>query len=235
VDVVGTAGSIQTPLGKIPVPPKITFTLEPDPLYPDIHQQLTTIEFSKSNSSRAAVTAPPFGTLLETSDLSIESVFFNSQTSEYELVDDFRTIAVMVGNKVPVEIPDLFADTNGDGVIGAGDILYSLVDLRQYLLHPPSFSLGDHFTIVNGTVASLPGMWFSATPFSFSPNSGFTSASALLAAGGLSGDSVAGGSHTLVSTPEPSSWAMLVGGFGLTGWAMRRARRGVGPARTSFG
>jgi len=232
--LVGTGGDIHTGGGVLHVPPSATFNLKADPKYPDIHQQLQTTTVPKSKSLSAAVSAEPVGTPLATSDLSIESVIFNSQTSEYELVDDFRTIAVLVGNKIPVEIPDLFADTNGDGEIGAGDILYSLVDLQQYLLNPPSFSLSDHFTIVDGTVAALPGMWFSATPFSFSPSGGFTSTSAFLPGGGFSGDAVVDGSHTLTSTPEPSSWALLVSGFGLAGWIMRRGRHAAERSRHAY-
>ena len=65
-------------------------------------------------------------------------------------------------------MPDLYADTNGDGVIGTGDNLYSLINLNDALTVPePSFSLGDPFNIVNGRVAELPSMYFSSTPFVF--------------------------------------------------------------------
>jgi hypothetical protein len=108
-------------------------------------------------------------------------------------------------------------------MIGAGDTLYSLVDLQQFLLAPPSFSMSDHFAIVNGTVAGLPGMWFSTTPFTFSPGGGFTPSSmALLSTGGFSGDGVVDAIHTLSSSPEPGTWALMLAGFGAVGWSLRR-------------
>ena len=67
-----------------------------------------------------------------------------------------------MGDGVFVSVPDLWADTNGDGMIGSGDILYSLVDLRAYLNGGngpvPAFVPSESFTIVNGRVASLPGI-----------------------------------------------------------------------------
>jgi hypothetical protein len=47
------------------------------------------------------------------------------------------------------------------------DLLYSLVDMHQYLKAIPNFALGQVFSIVNGQVDASPGMLFSTTPFVF--------------------------------------------------------------------
>ena len=57
-------------------------------------------------------------------------------------------------------VPDMFADTNGDGVINNNDILYSAVNLSEFLLNPPEFNIGDTFQIINGVSSALPGMMF---------------------------------------------------------------------------
>ena len=101
------------------------------------------------------------------STLNIECIFIDETINEHRLCNVFD----VVGNLRPgvgARMPDLYADTNGDGVIGTGDNLYSLINLNDALTVPePSFSLGDPFNIVNGRVAELPSMYFSSTPFVF--------------------------------------------------------------------
>lgn len=104
----------------------------------------------------------------ETADLDIESLFIDS-TDNVRFEDVFGRIRIALGTGGEVLIPDLYADTNGDGILDDSDTLYSLVDLHQYLQAIPTFSLGDTFMIVNGEVNSLPGMLFSSTPFTFDP------------------------------------------------------------------
>jgi len=126
-----------------------------------------------------------------------------------------------------LRIPDLYADTDGDGVIGAGDVLYSRADLRIYPDEEPSFALGDQFTIVDGKVAGLPGMWFSPTPIVLDPVLGpqpsggqwFNATSSPLSAAAAGGDAVVLTEHELVSTvPEPAAWVLLlVGSAALAG------------------
>jgi hypothetical protein len=136
-----------------------------------------------------------------------------------------------------LRIPDLYADVNGDSVIGAGDVLYSWADLRVYPQEEPSFELGDHFTIVDGQVAGLPGMWFSPTPIFLDPVLGprpsggqwFNAAGSTLAdAAASGGDAVALTEHELVSTvPEPAEWLLLLaGGAALAGRKSWRRSRG---------
>jgi hypothetical protein len=166
-----------------------------------------------------------------------ESLFQDPETGLWQFEGafaqfDFRAMAH--GN---LRIPDLYADTNGDGVIGQGDVLYSWADLRVYPQEEPSFSLGDHFTVVNGRVAALPGMWFSTTPIFLDsvlgpqPSGGEWFSSALRAPEATAldagtGDSVVLTEHELVSTvPEPAQWLLLLaGGAGLIGFKASRRR-----------
>ena len=154
----------------------------------------------------------------ETSDLMIEAVFFDTGTNQYVLGNIFGTIAESVGILQQVLIPDLFADTNGDGSLDSGDVLYSLVDLSVYLNSIPSFTLGESFNIVNGAVAGLPGMEFSTTPFTFDPNTGFSDPS-------FTGTGFALGEHDPVATPEPSSLFLAAGPIALLGLVLYGRRR----------
>lgn len=144
----------------------------------------------------------------EVSDLSIESVVFDPVSGTFELVNIFGTLA---DRQITDEvlIPDLFGDTNKDGVLDDGDVLYSLVDLNIYLNSIPSFNLGDSFAIANGTTPALPGMSFSTTPFDFDPGTGFSGTP-------YSGTGVAEGEHGVTVIPEPRTIVLL--GTGLLGF-----------------
>jgi len=150
----------------------------------------------------------------EVSDLSIESVLFDPESGTYELVNVFGTLADRQIT-YEVRIPDLFGDTDNNGILGEGDVLYSLVDLNIYLNSIPSFSLGNSFTIANGTTSALPGMSFSTTPFDFDPGTGFSGTP-------YSGTAVAEGEHGVTVIPEPNTVALL--GIGLLGGAVSLAR-----------
>jgi hypothetical protein len=143
----------------------------------------------------------------EVSDLSIESLLFDPVSGKFELVNIFGTLA---DRQITDEvlIPDLFGDTNKDGVLGDSDVLYSLVDLNIYLNSIPSFSLGDSFAVVDGTTLALPGMSFSTTPFTFDAGTGFSGTP-------YTGTGVAEGEHGVSVIPEPS--AIVLFGTGLLG------------------
>jgi hypothetical protein len=155
----------------------------------------------------------------EISALSIESVFFDPTTSQFSLGNIFGTLADTVGVENEISIPDLFADTNGDGTLGLGDILYSLVDLNQYLTAVPQISFGEMFTVNNGTVSGLPGMMFSTDPFSFDPSTGFTGTL-------FNGTAEVKGIHGATAViPEPSSLILVgIGILGIVCWHIRLKR-----------
>src|SRR5439155_299549 len=86
--------------------------------------------------------------------------------------------------------------TTPNGLMDDDDTLYSLVDLRQFLLNPPDFDPLQHFQLVNGHSDALPGMRFSTTPFTFSEQSGWSDGTP------FSGDSVELSYHEMV-VPAP--------------------------------
>lgn len=141
-------------------------------------------------------------------DLKFEAIFDDGQGG-FELQNIFDFLDERLGSSYRFSIPDLYADTNNDGSIGSGDILYSLVDLTQYVENIPSFEIGETFSIVNGEVTSLPGMLFSSTPFVYDSSLGFTSTPITISA-------VTGTEHEL-TTPEPTTLLGLFvfGGVGL--------------------
>ena len=120
-----------------------------------------------------------------------------------------------------VRIPDLFADTNGDGVIDDNDHLYAAVNLYPYMagVGTGSFNLGDSFNIVDGVSSALPGMVFGTAPITLSDTSsdGFDNPDP------FTGEGVAGGEHDGTVVPEPAALALL--GFGGLGLLARRLRR----------
>ena len=145
--------------------------------------------------------------------LSLESLVFDTTTGEWLIEGLFARL----GSRELV-VPDLFADTDGNGVLGAGDVLYSLVDINQYLTSVPLFALGDVFNIQNGQVLGLPGMLFSLTPFLYNPTSaaGFDYTP-------YSGIGVADASHGLAPIPEPATLTLsALGGVALCIYRRRR-------------
>jgi hypothetical protein len=108
-------------------------------------------------------------------------------------------------------IPDLFADTNGNGMLDDGDHLYSAVNLYPYMAGNVSFNLGDSFNIVDGVSAALPGMVFGTSPISLDDTSsdGFDNPDP------YTGPSSAMAMHG-VTVPEPTALILLaLGGLGL--------------------
>ena len=155
------------------------------------------------------------------STLNIECIFIDETISEHRLCNVFD----VVGNLRPgvgARMPDLYADTNGDGVIGTGDNLYSLINLNDALTVPePIFSLGDPFNIVNGRVAELPFMYFSSTPFVFD----FANIGAVdgLIYTPFTGKAVAITDHAFVGVPGPLPLLGVGAAFGFS----RRLRKRI--------
>jgi hypothetical protein len=148
-------------------------------------------------------------------DLLLESIFFDTLSNTFQFESNGNFLANAVGYGVVVKIPDLWADTNHDGSLDTGDVLYSLVNLEQYLAGPiPTFTPGQTFNIVNGQVASLPGMLFSTTPFTFDPTTGPSGTP-------YTGNATALTDHEPVTMPEPGTIGLIGCGLVLL-WRTRR-------------
>src|SRR5262249_24457735 len=63
----------------------------------------------------------------------LESYIFDPNLRRFQMESIFDFLGHAVGDGVFISVPDLWADTNGDGQIGDGDVLYSLVNLRAFL------------------------------------------------------------------------------------------------------
>ena len=180
---------------------------------------------ARNKTTLAAPTQLPAGNLPligAISELSIETVYFDAAAGGFYIGSIMDTVFSALGADVGVRLPDLYADTNGDGSIGPGDVLYSWVDLDVYLAAIPLFAEGDIFNIVNGEVAQLPGMLFSTTPFGFD--------SAIGAIGTpFTGSGVAFSEHELVAdVPEPGSLMLVMLAAGI---ALLTRRHLDGPAQ----
>ncbi len=222
----------------------VAFVVEQKAGFPDIWQEVTKLDWDQTvppppprgpapQGLAAADTEPgPIPGSSARNVLQIEAVKFDPSSQQYRLVDSFGAIRDNVGLYNTVYVPDLFADTNHDGLMDDRDVLYSLVDLTIYLKSVPTFTLGQSFTIVDGLVAELPGMQFSTSPFVFDPIHGFTT-TGLFSSGdavvGQPGRSALAGSsdgesdseHGLTAIPEPATWLSMLLGFGLLGWRLR--------------
>lgn len=140
------------------------------------------------------------------SDLHIESLFFDPISGTYIVESIFDILAK--SGILSVSVPDLWGDTNGDGVIDSADTLYAVVDLRKFLSaeflggSAPTFSFGEVFPIVGGTTPSLPGFEFGTLPLTFDPATGFDNPNP------YTGDGVAMADHA-PAVPEPAALGLL--------------------------
>lgn len=161
----------------------------------------------------------------EENSLAIESVLFDPDTSTFALANIFGTLAERVGVGTKVRVPDLFADVNGDGVLGDGDVLHSLVDLTVFLAAVPTFQPGEVFEIIDGVAATLPGMMFSTSEFSFSETTGFTGTP-------YSGPASVEAFHGLTAIAEPPAAGLLATALVLLGFARYRRPRDFNAVET---
>ena len=66
-------------------------------------------------------------------NLQIESIFLDPISEKYIIEDIFKALQFFLGDGVFVDIPDLYADTDGSGDIDSSDLLYGLVDLNEVM------------------------------------------------------------------------------------------------------
>jgi hypothetical protein len=155
----------------------------------------------------------------EVNVLNVEAITFDRTSSTFATADVFESLFVHAGLD-RIAIPDLFADTNGDGSLGAGDLLYSAVDLNVFLTAHPAFAFDETFSIVNGLAPGLPGMFFSTTPITFDAATGAFDGTPATT------DGTALSAHNMqLVTPEPATLALLVAGLFPAAAFGRRGRR----------
>jgi hypothetical protein len=151
-------------------------------------------------------------------ELSLEAVFQDPDDFEWHLENIWGAIEGHVGINNLVRVPDLYRlDENGYLVPDDGTDatrLYSLVDFNIYLHNVFNFQRGDIFYIENGVNPLLPGMYFSTTPFTFTPENGFQGTP-------YTGNTYALTEHGL-EVPEPGTLALFAGGLLSAGWLRRR-------------
>lgn len=165
------------------------------------------------------------------SSLQIELYLYDPATNEWVMYNIFTTVDLTLPNGDTLLIPDLYATDSAGDLINME--LYGLVDLGVYLenvtctlgICKENFNLGDTFTVVDGEVAGLPGMYFSFNPWTFTPEGGWVDP------GDYSGTVIAITQHGVPSIPEPSTWAMMAAGFAGLGFAAIRGRKA--PAHVS--
>jgi len=152
----------------------------------------------------------------------LDVVAFQPQGTDFLVTTFPDFIRNLLGVGVELAIPDLYADTNHDGVLGAGDVLYSAVNLFEYTKNGIPSSFPSSFMIgANGTSTDLPGFLFGYDPIVRDSNS----ATGLTNPNPFSGPASMLSEH-FVSVPEPGTLALLGGGLaGLWTTKRRRAQR----------
>ena len=159
-----------------------------------------------------------YAILLNAGEVSwLEAVAFEPSGDDFLVTPFPDYIRENLGYYVELRIPDLYADTDGSGELGEGDVLYSAVNLADYLPAGVDFQIDDIFSISNGTISSLPGFLFGTEPIlrdASSPN-GFVNPSP------FTGTAYALTEHDVYTVPEPATFLLL----GLGGSLLLRRRK----------
>lgn len=154
------------------------------------------------------------GLLALVSDLSIESLILGAD-GKIHIEGTIARLFQLRGTGL-LFLPDLYSTempADAQGVF----TLYSVVDIREFMLTTPTFQLGDVFTVNDGLVDGLPGFQFSTTPFAFGPDTGFTGTP-------FSGMATALTLHIFQAAPEPGSLALVLGALTmLAAFQLRRS------------
>jgi hypothetical protein len=156
--------------------------------------------------------------------LKIEALTKDAQTGVVKLGSIFDFVFQAYGRET-IFMPDLWADTTGDGVIADGDLLYSLIDLRAYTHGGADalaavnarFSAGQSFEIINGVVVGLDGMWFSSTAFTFDEVAGYQG-------NAFNGTGYTATNHGIAVISEPAGLGLLLLALGLAFKARRSTK-----------
>jgi hypothetical protein len=131
---------------------------------------------------------------------------------QYSFID---YIATQLGPGGHIAVPDLYGDTNHDGKLDGGDVLYTAVNLADYIPANPSFNLGESFTMSGGISAQLPGMLFGTQPITLDASApdGFSNPAP------FTGDGIALTEHanTVVPEPEPGVVMLMISALTLAG------------------
>jgi hypothetical protein len=156
--------------------------------------------------------------------LSVEA--FVPSGSDFLEYNVFDFIADSVGEGVTVRIPDLFGDTNGNGMLDSGDVLYAAVNLADYIPADVSFALGDTFNVTGGSTPALPGMIFGTAPITLDPSSpdGFSNPDP------WTGTGTALTEHDNTAVPERGTNALIICGMLFFGF-LNRSRIFADPVR----
>jgi hypothetical protein len=161
-------------------------------------------------------------------DVTSFSVNFNSAINSFLLQSTFA-------GTIDTSLPGFYAIGVNTGTgfgpfgsIGAPNVLFNQVIVVQKngtakiggtSLAPGSVTIGGNALSLIVPLSLLPSTGFDAAHYGFNiwPRDGVSSGVAAIS-------DFAPNNATIASAPEPASWAMMLGGFGLIGGAMRRRR-----------
>jgi hypothetical protein len=122
-------------------------------------------------------------------------------------------------------------DNDGDGFFDRYGFDTGNNDLAGPFLGLNPFQTGNIEVIVSGTTATLNIVANGGFIQSFSRNYGFAPGSTTVGFGinrlGVADNLTFDRINMPGAVPEPATWAMMIGGFGLVGGAMRTRRRAV--------
>ena len=91
----------------------------------------------------------------------------------------------------------------------------------------PGYTVASSTAAVNGYIAAYSGANYQANLTGYGPVGGSIT---FITETGKYGTSLARQSFAFAAVPEPATWALMIGGFGLMGAVLRRRRSALAPA-----